>query len=195
MKKSFLIAVAVLCTVVIFSSQVKPKMNAVNAQKSTKTVCTELDKTDTVLLSMLNHNFVYGSDFDSADVIVNRSLKALSVLRDTSGNYVKVSYVTDFVNNMYGVEIIDLSNYNAAYPEKEGYLFTDNSDSRSYIHGNIKTILNEDGTITAETDVKITEAGGNEKLCRASSLFVPNDDSEFGYNIIYSEIFEEGILA
>lgn len=195
MKKSVLIAIAVLCTVVIFSSQIKPENNAVKAQKAPKTVCAEIDETDAVLLSMLNHNFVYGSDFDSADIIVNRSLNALSVLKDASGDYVKEAYVTKFVNDMYGVEIVDISGYNAAYPEKQGYVFTDNSESRSYIHGNIKTITNEDGTITAETDVKIMEADGNAKLYKASSLFAPNKASEFGYNIIYSEIFEEGISA
>ena len=77
--------------------------------------------TETRFLNMLNHNFVYDDDFDDIDTIVNNSVLALLDLRDSENeDYIKQIYVKDFVNNMYGIEIADMSGLNAEFPQIDG---------------------------------------------------------------------------
>ena len=191
MKKGFLIAISLICAVVIFSSLFvsaysNEEVSDISAAKSVS-----LSDTEVNLLSMLNHNFVYGSDFDNADDVVSRSMNALLSYRNDG--FLKETLVTDFVNNMYGIDIVDLSEFNAKYPQREGYVFIISGGNTRYNHRNIKIKNNEDGTISAYTDVTIFSYGGEKQVYKANSLFVPNENSSFGYNIVYSEITEPGV--
>ena len=191
MKKGFLIAVSVLCAVVICSSLFacaysKDEVTDISAAKSVS-----LSKTEVNLLSMLNHNFVYGSDFDNADDVVSRSMNALLSYRNDG--FLKETLVTDFVNNMYGIDIVDLSEFNAKYPQREGYVFIVAGGYTRYNHSNISIKENEDGTISAYTDVTVICHDGEKQVYKATSLFVPNENSSFGYNIVYSEIEKPGV--
>lgn len=140
-------------------------------------------------LNMLNHNFVYNTDFDDADTIVNNASLALLDLRDsTNEDYIKDTYVKGFVKDMYGIEIADMSDLNAEYPQLDGYLYIIPRGYTSYSHTIVSVEQNEDGSYTVVSDVTVSDHDAAAKTQKAVSLFVENDESAFGYNMIYCNI-------
>ena len=140
-------------------------------------------------LNMLNHNFVYNSDFDNADTIVNNASLALLDLRDSANeDYIKDTYVKGFVKDMYGIEITDMSSLNAEYPQLDGYLYIIPRGYTSYSHTIVSVEQNEDGSYTVVSDVSVSDHDAASKTQKAVSLFVENDESAFGYNMIYCNI-------
>ncbi len=186
MKKFFIVAVALICSLVIFSSIFVSSASEKNAIGRPK------NEVEIKLLSMLNHNFVYGADFDNADDVVNGSLYALSEYKDDSGEFINASLVAGFVNNMYGIDIVDFSNLNANCPKKNGYLYAGKGNKTVYHHDNPTLFYNEDGTITVTSTVSVE---GSKKTYSAVSTFVPNEESSFGYNIISAEISDSTLSA
>ena len=143
-------------------------------------------------LNMLNHNFVYNADFDSADTIVNNASLALLDLRDsTNEDYIADFYVKGFVKDMYGIEIDDMSALNADYPQLEGFLYIIPRGYTTYSHKIVSVEQNEDGSYTVVSDVTVSNHDIVSKTQKAVSLFVENSESAFGYNMIYCNIIAE----
>ncbi len=189
MKNKFVLSVCAVCAAVVLASLFAPftvKEDVSYTKKEAKGPTLEMKLTD-----MLNHNFVYGSDFDNADDLVSSSLNALVRFKENGGDYIKKTYVADFVNDMYGVKIADLTVLNTSAPELDGYVFVESTGAVTYKHKDIKLTKNEDGTISAETTVTINGFDNNKQTYKANSLFLESDDSAFGYNIIYSEIIPD----
>ena len=185
MKKGFVIAVAVICVTVIFSSVFVPF--ATDNTKDTDFEC-ENSVSDR-LLNMLNHNFVYGEDFSNADTVINDSVCALLKYRE--GDFIREDIIKGFVNNMYGIDVVDFSGLNAEFPQKTGYIYVIPKGFTSYRHSNIKISENEDETFSAKTTITVTEADGTVGTYSCISLFAPNENSKFGFSIISSEILTD----
>ena len=146
----------------------------------------QVDVNEARFLNMLNHNFVYNTDFDNADTIVNNASLALLDLRDSANeDYIKDTYVKGFVKDMYGIEITDMSSLNAEYPQLDGYLYIIPRGYTSYSHTIVSVEQNEDGSYTVVSDVSVSNHDTAAKTQKAVSLFVENDESAFGYNMIY----------
>ena len=149
----------------------------------------QVDVNEARFLNMLNHNFVYNTDFDNADTIVNNASLALLDLRDSANeDYIKDTYVKGFVKDMYGIEIADMSSLNAEYPQLDGYLYIIPRGYTSYSHTIVSVEQNEDGSYTVVSDVSVSDHDAAAKTQKAVSLFVENDESAFGYNMIYCNI-------
>ena len=143
-------------------------------------------------LNMLNHNFVYNTDFDSVDAIVNDSVLALLDLRDAQNeDYIAEMYVRGFVKDMYGIEIEDMSNLNSEYEQIEGFVYIIPRGYTSYEHSIVSVQENEDGSFTVVSEVAINDHDASSKTQKVVSLFVENEESSFGYNMIYSNIMVE----
>ncbi len=140
-------------------------------------------------LNMLNHSFVYDTDFDSVEDIVNSSMPALLDLRDSEDDsYISQALVSDYVFNMYGIVIDDYSGINSAFPQREGYVFILPRGYSVYTHEIVSAVQNEDGSYTVETNVTVSTHDSASLTQKCETLFVPNADSQFGFNIIYSDI-------
>ncbi len=140
-------------------------------------------------LNMLNHNFVYNRDFEDADAIVNNASLALLDLRDSENqDYIADTFVKDFVKDMYGIEIADMSGINADYPQLDGFLYVIPRGYTSYTHTIVSIEENEDGSYTVVSDVVANDHDAAGKSQKAVSLFVKNNESAFGYNMIYCNI-------
>lgn len=137
-------------------------------------------------LNMLNHNYIYNEQFDEVEEIINGSMPALLNLRDE--DFIAEHHVVDYVYNMYGIEIFDMSGLNADFPQKSGYLYIIPKGYDTYKHEAVSVNQNEDGTYTFITKLKIFDQYGEVTECQAKTLFVKNEQSDFGYNIVYSEI-------
>lgn len=143
-------------------------------------------------LNMLNHNYVYNDAFDYAEEIVNNSVIALLNLRDTEDDaFISETYVKDFVFNMYGLKIDDFSGINAEFPSREGFIYIIPRGFSLYRHEIDSVSRNEDGSYTVVTSVAVDRHDDEAVKCKAVSLFVKNKDSQFGWNIIYSNISED----
>lgn len=139
-------------------------------------------------LNMLNHSFVYDSDFDTVEDIVNSSVAALLDMRTEDEMFINENVVADYVYNMYGVEIEDFSDINADFPKLDGYVFVLPRGYSLYNHEMVSSVVNEDGSFTVTTSVRISTHDNGEYIESCTTLFVANPDSQFGYNIIYSNI-------
>ncbi len=162
------------------------KVSAVTVEKSVSSV------NEARFLNMLNHNFVYNSDFNDADAIVNNASLALLDLRDSENeDYIADMFVKDFVKDMYGIEIADMSGINADYPQLDGFLYVIPRGYTSYNHIIVSIEENEDGSYTVVSDVTVNDHDSAGKVQKAVSLFVKNSDSAFGYNMIYCNILTD----
>ncbi len=140
-------------------------------------------------LNMLNHNFVYNSDFYNADTVVNNSVLALLNLRDVENeDFIANTYVKGFVSDMYGIEIADMSKLNAEYPQLDGYVYIIPRGYTSYNHKIVSIEQNADGSYTVVSDVTVNNHDAAARPQKAVSLFVENENSAFGYNMIYCNL-------
>ena len=139
-------------------------------------------------LNMLNHNFVYNSDFDNVEDIVNSSIPALLSLSEQDEDFIAEGFVSDYVFDMYGIEIENFAEINAELPQKEGFVYIVPRGFCIYKHQAISVNENEDGTFTVETSVLTETHDGEIDELNCTTLFVPNNESQFGFNIVYSQI-------
>lgn len=200
MRKKLLISVSMLlCVVMLSFANVSPKTayNEVTPKTENEVlnVANNATVSDKVLearfLNMLNHNFVYNDDFRSDEIMVNNSVLALLNLAE--GSYIAESHVKDYIFNMYGIIMNDFSTVNTEFDGKDDYLYIIPRGYALYEHKINQVTANSDGSYTVVTDVVISYEDGTYESCKATTLFLANNESQFGYNILYSDI--EAALA
>ena len=200
MKKSFWASsVCLAAALVVAASLLAPKSKSLEnpgpdlKENSVVTVSkSEMspEKTDKLLesrfLNMLKHSFVYDADFESVESVVNGSMPALLNLRE--GDFISEAFVADYVFNMYGIEVENFGELNRDFPSKEGYVYIIPRGFTKYEHSAVSVTENEDGSYTVET--KVTAEGHDSEAIveTCTTLFVPNESSSFGFNIVYSNI-------
>ena len=140
--------------------------------------------------NMLNRNFSYNEDIADIDALVNNSVLALLDKREADEDYIAEGYVIEYVYDMYGIEIVDLGGFNSQYPAKEGFVYIIPRGYTVYNHDVTSVCENEDGTFTVTSSISIEGHENSEEKYIATTLFVKNDASCFGYNIVYSNIVE-----
>ena len=141
---------------------------------------------ETRFLNMLNHSFVYNDDFQNNQTLVNNSV--LGLLNLAEDGFVNENYVTDYIFNMYGIRISDFANINTDCEQKDGYVYIIHRGYCEYKHTVLSVTDNNDGSYTVVTNVEISLDDGSVINDRATTVFLRNNDSQFGYNIVYSEI-------
>jgi len=140
---------------------------------------------------MLNHNYVYDDAIYSYEDMVNDSVIALLDMReDENSSYISQDIVNDYLYDMYGVTIDDFSEINKDFPNKEGYVFILPRGFSEYHHEAVNISENEDGTFTFVTRVTINNHDSESQELTCETLFVKNEASVFGYNIVYSKLFD-----
>ena len=89
---------------------------------------------------------------------------------------------------MYGVEDVDFSQINTAFAQIEGYTYIIPRGFTVYTHQMASTSQNEDGTYTVKTTILVDAHDDYPVVLECETLFVENQNSTFGYNIVYSVI-------
>ena len=145
-------------------------------------------------LNMLNHSFAYDEELASVEALVNCAVTALCVTEGTDDSFIEESRVEDYLYNMYGVEVENLSSVNADFPKKDGYVYVIPRGYTVYKHTVDSVRLNEDGSYTVTTSVTLDSHDGKEEG-KAVTLFVKNSNSQFGFNIISSDIIVDAFEA
>ena len=188
MKNRILAMFAVLCVAVACCSAFSAPVIASQAKDSVSAASQQSNVLSARFLNMLNHNFVYGADFEDAGVMAEKSVYPL--LSSRQGDYISCTVISSFVKDMYGVEITDMSALSEGYPEKSGYLYIVPCGFTSYEHKEANVVMNEDGSYTVTTSVTVQPHDGEACKAVCTSLFVRNVSSSFGFNIISSDIIQ-----
>lgn len=200
MKFKTLLAFGLLSVLLLSALAVKPTVATAKVQPQVvDSVTINLSSTDnssnvlaTRFLNMLNHNFVYGEDFYSVDEIVNLSIIANLAHADESGEFIKADTVYSYVYDMYGIEVAEYSQQENL-PQKDGHLFILPQGYTTYKHSNARFTLNEDGTYTVTTSVTVSGHDSEAQILTASTLFVKNPNSIFGFNIVSSNFVVDSL--
>lgn len=165
------------------------------AEKTAVSVAADKEKVlEARFLNMLNHNFAYDEELASVEDLVNCAVTALCVSGNTDDSFIEESRVEDYLYNMYGVEVENLSSVNADFPKKDGYVYIIPRGYTVYKHTAESVRLNEDGSYTVTTKVTVDSHDGKGEG-KAVTLFVKNSDSQFGFNIISSNIIIDAFEA
>lgn len=189
MRKRISCIVILLLIIISLSSALAPISAITSNPSSSPEISNTLQQKRTArFLNMLNHNFVYNNDFNCVDTIINNSALAMLNFSDDDG-FIPESYIRNFVDNMYGIEISDMSGLNAEFPYREGYVFVIPRGYSEYKHSFVSCTRNEDGTWLLTTNVSVYSHDSKDaETYKAVTLFVENSASDWGYNIVYSNI-------
>ncbi len=194
MKRKIIHSVSLLLIALTLAFNLLPQKQTVSAQNPQQQNIT-VDKAKVLearFLNMLNHSFVYNDAIFFEEDIVNNSILALLNLRDSEDDaYIKQDYVSNYIFNMYGVENIDYSLINKDFDQKEGFVYIIPRGYSVFKHKIISVSENEDGSYTVKTKVTISAHDSDEITEECTTLFVKNESSKFGYNIISSVIETE----
>ena len=183
MKKKLLILALLICATVLLTCAFTPASANV-ATVQNKAV---QNTSEARFLNMLNRNFCYNSDFECADTVTQNSLLAILDRReDKNSQYLPEAVVTGFVSDMYGIEITDITEDESVH--KDGYVYINPRGYTTYSHKITEIKENEDGSFTVYSSVTVSPHDNDDFVTEAETLIVPNADSAFGYNIIYSEL-------
>ncbi len=165
----------------------KPQaVTVANNQKSSADAALVLEAR---FLNMLNHNFVYDTAFDSVEDMVNGSMPALLEYADEENDsFIAEKYVADYIFNMYGIENIDFGGINADFQQLEGYVYILPRGFTKYSHKITSVTANEDGSYTVESKISAASHDDVDLVNNCTTLFVPNEQSAFGFSIIYSNL-------
>ncbi len=195
MRKKILFAVSVLiCVFTIafnfINPTAKPEVTAVQKNEKVITVADNVNLKNAALnsrfLNMLNHNFVYDNDFYDTEILVNNS--ALALLNLAQDGFISESYISDYIFNMYGINITDFASVNTDFEKKDGFVYVVPRGYNICKHRLESVTDNLDGSYTVITNVEISLDDGSVINDNATTVFLKNTDSQFGYNIVYSEI-------
>ena len=187
--------ITAVCVVVLSFACVKTdateEKQVASVENSVLTVAQDGNVQDKVLetrfLNMLNHNFVYDDAFYDDAALANASMLALLEVAD--GSFLDQNYLADYIFNMYGKIYKDFDFLGEALPQKDGFVYIIPRGYEVYTHEMVSLTANEDGSYTAVTNVEISYEDGSVEVLQAETLFIEAEESAFGYNILYSQIF------
>ncbi len=193
MKKGILsiTALAVVLLISFTSLTVKPAANA--TEKKPAVTVSEEKALGARFLNMLNHNFVYNDAFES--VYEMTACSEVALLDKAEDGYIKQSLIAGYLYNMYGVENADFAAVTKDFPQRENYVYVIPRGFSVYKHSAPVITENEDGSYTVVTDVEISSHDSDVETAKATTLFVKNENSAFGFNIISSDISAIGYNA
>ncbi len=193
MKKGILsiTALAVVLLISFTSLTVKPAANA--TEKKPAVTVSEEKVLGARFLNMLNHNFVYNDAFES--VYEMTACSEVALLDKAEDGYIKQSLIAGYLYNMYGVENADFAAVTKDFPQRENYVYVIPRGFSVYKHSAPVITENEDGSYTVVTDVEISSHDSDAETAKATTLFVKNENSAFGFNIISSDISAVGYNA
>ncbi len=193
MKKGILsiTALAVVLLISFTSLTVKPAANA--TEKKPAVTVSEEKALCARFLNMLNHNFVYNDAFES--VYEMTACSEVALLDKAEDGYIKQSLIAGYLYNMYGVENADFAAVTKDFPQRENYVYVIPRGFSVYKHSAPVITENEDGSYTVVTDVEISSHDSDAETAKATTLFVKNENSAFGFNIISSDISAIGYNA
>ena len=135
--------------------------------------------------NMLNRNYLYDDDFASDKTIIENSILAL--LDKSVDGEIDKSLVLGFIAGMYGLQVDPAAAEYDFAPASEGKFLVLPRGYSEYSH-TITSITEEVGGYTVNSNMLVMAHDGEQYTVNVTTVFVPNEGSSFGYNIISSNI-------
>lgn len=197
MTKRILSFLVVMAIIFVLPASTPIHKNAVNVSAET----TESVKADDIssvvdgvltarFENMLNHNFVYDDDFTSDKTIIENSILAL--LDKSENGEIDQGLVLGFIAGMYGRQVDPATAVYDFLPASEGKFAILPRGYSEYKH-TIRSITAIEGGYTVFSDMLVLTHDGEEYTLKATTVFVPNEGSSFGYNIVSSTTVNENL--
>ena len=136
--------------------------------------------------NMLNNNYVYDLDFESHKNIIENSILAL-LDKGEDGEIAK-DLVLGFIADMYGLQVDPAAAEYDFASASEGMFVILPRGYTEYEH-KIMSVTEDEGGYTVTSSVLVLPHDGEQYVTTATTEFVPNEGSSFGYNIISSKLF------
>lgn len=193
MKKGILSIAALSVVLLISFTSLSVKPAATATEKTPAAAVSQEKVLSARFLNMLNHNFVYNDAFDS--VYEMTACSEVAVLDKAENGYISESVISGYLYNMYGVENVDFAVVTKGFPQRENYVYVIPRGFSFYKHSAPVVTQNEDGSYTVITEVEISSHDSETETAKAATLFVKNENSAFGFNIISSDITAAGYNA
>ena len=193
MKKGILSIAALSVVLLISFTSLSVKPAATATEKTPAAAVSQEKVLGARFLNMLNHNFVYNDAFDS--VYEMTACSEVAVLDKAENGYIAESVISGYLYNMYGVENVDFAAVTKGFPQRENYVYVIPRGFSIYKHSAPVVTQNEDGSYTVITEVEISSHDSETETAKAATLFVKNENSAFGFNIISSDITAAGYTA
>ena len=193
MKKGILSIAALAFVLLISFSSLSVKPAATAIEKPSAPAVSQEKILSARFLNMLNHNFVYNDAFDS--VYEMTACSEVALLDRAENGYISSGVISGYLYNMYGVEGVDFAAVTKDFPQRENYVYVIPRGFSVYKHSAPVITENEDGSYTVVTDVEISSHDSDVETAKATTLFVKNENSAFGFNIISSDISAIGYNA
>lgn len=135
--------------------------------------------------TMLNHNYVYDDDFSSDRTIIENAILAL--LDHAENDEIDRELVLHFIRNMYGREVDPNAAVYDFLPASEGK-FAVLARGYSKISHTVLSVEEVAGGWEVVSEMRIEPHDGQAYTVSANTLFVANEGSSFGYNIVRSDL-------
>ncbi len=135
--------------------------------------------------NMLSVNYLYGEDFESDRTVIENSI--LPLLEKSVEGQISKDLVLNFIANMYGRQVDPTACYYEFAPADEG-MFTVLPRGYSEYSHEITSITENEGGYTVLSDTVINPHDSQPENVKVKTVFVPNEGSSFGFNIVSCEI-------
>ncbi len=177
--KRRILSFALICMVMLLSFSFPTATAQVKAQTIAETDSLRFE-------NMLNHNYLFGDDFNDINKVVDKSIIPLLDKRD--GDFIREDIVKSFVENMYDFDIEGYApNTNA--PLRDGYIFIMPMGYENISHKIISVSAN-DLLYCVVSEITFITHDGETETATCETVFLENQNSAFGYNIISANISE-----
>ena len=139
--------------------------------------------------NMLNNNFVYNEAFESDKAIIENSI--LSLVNHIDDGQIDKFLTLNFIANMYGRQVDPNAAVYEFLPADEGKFAVIPKGYSVYRHSNL-VVKEIDGGYLVTSEMTVDSHDGVGEKVMVESIFVPNEGSTFGYNLIKSEYTVSG---
>ena len=174
-----ILSFAVICVLMLFSCS----FPTATAQAQTEAVS---ESGYLRFENMLNHNHLFGDDFNDINTVVDKSIIPLLDKRDN--DFIKEDIVKSFVDNMYAFDI-DGYTPNTMAPVRDGYIFIMPRGYETFSH-RIVSVAKNDTLYCVISAITFNTHDGQEEKATCETVFLENESSAFGYNIISANILD-----
>ncbi len=134
--------------------------------------------------TMLNNNFAFGNDFNSVSKLIDAA--TISLLPHAENGTLKNHVIADFVNNMYGLDVLLMADSDKQPLNANGVYQIIPKGFSKYNHTVTEFYIHADETITVYSNA-VAEGEENQPFI-AISRFAKNENSVFGFTLLSCEI-------
>ncbi len=190
MAKRFLVLIMAISVLFVFTASVPAPAVSESVEDTTviesvESVASNVQKAR--FENMLDHNYLYGEDFESDKIMIENSILAL--LDKSENGQIEQGLVLGFIAGMYGRQV-DPSAAEYEFLSADDGMFAILARGYDAYDHTITEVEEIEGGYLVSSDVTVSPSDGFPFTATAKSIFVENEGSAFGYNLTASFLSE-----